>query len=253
MNPVFTKALRKLYYQLFSDYVLYQGVPLPDKRLRTGGCEFKDDAYFYQSAQTEAQRIISHFGYSEGQKLLDIGCGFGRLAIGFLIQPKHVSYLGLDVNKFAVDWCQRHIEKQHEGFYFMHLNVRNERYYAEGQAIDSNFRFPIADQEFDIAYLYSVFSHMVSEDIGVYLRDLQRILKPEGHLFFTAFVEDDVPDMTINPVGYRDIEWHSSLHCVRYNRKYMQNLLTQSGFRLDDFVYEQETNGQSAFYTSVVA
>ena len=78
-------------------------------------------------------------------------------------------------------------------------------------------------------------------------------LNENGRLFFTAFAEKDVPDMTVNPANYRNIEWKSALHCVRYNVDSLQALLVQCGFQVDEFVYEQETNGQSAFYVSVAA
>lgn len=248
-----TKSLRKLYYRFAPDHVWYENLPLPDKRLRTGGEEFQDDAYFLQSARHEAQRLVSHFSLTAEDNLLDVGCGFGRLAVGLLDTLPKLAYTGLDVNPVAIEWCQRHIETVHPSFQFVRLDVQNDRYNPEGQALDGRFRFPFSDNTFDIAYLYSVFSHMVQADVEIYLAELRRILNENGRLFFTAFAEKDVPDMTVNPANYRNIEWKSALHCVRYNVDSLQALLVQCGFQVDEFVYEQETNGQSAFYVSVAA
>jgi ubiquinone/menaquinone biosynthesis C-methylase UbiE len=249
LNP--TRALRKIYFSVFPDAVGYSGLTLPEKQLRTGGLEFQDDAFFVQSAQGEAKRAIDHLYLSSDQQILDVGCGFGRLAIGLIDILPNVSYVGLDVNPVAIEWCQRYIEKKFSSFHFIKLNVKNDRYNPSGEELNSLFHFPLPVQSFNAAYLYSVFSHMEQKDIEIYLHELHRVLDKNGRLFFTAFAEKNVPDMTINPPNYRNIEWKNALHCVRYNFDYLHDLIQKCGFQLDEFIYEQETNGQSAFYVSI--
>lgn len=253
MRSNLSYSLRKIFYRFVPDHVWFENLPLPDKRLRTGGEEFQDNSYFVQSAREEVQRLIAHFDLTPEQKLLDVGCGFGRLAVGLLSTMPKLAYTGLDVNPMAIDWCQRHIEKVYPSFQFIRLDVQNERYNPNGQELDGRFRFPLDDNTIDVAYLYSVFSHMVQTDVEVYLNELHRLLNSNGRIFFTAFAEKDVPDMTINPANYRNIKWKSALHCVRYNAEFLENMLVKCGFQVDEFVYEQETNGQSAYYISVAA
>jgi SAM-dependent methyltransferase len=246
------KIWQQLHHFINSDHVLFETYTLPVKRLRTGGTEFQDNAYLLQSARNEAQRLLDYCQLKDKERVLDVGCGFGRLPIGLIDIPLEISYLGLDVNPVAVDWCQRHITTRRSELQFMHLNINNERYNPDGLPLDNQYHFPLPASSFDIIYLYSVFSHMVLPDVEIYLRDFRRLLNSNGRLFFTAFAENDVPDMSVNPPHYRDIEWKSALHCVRYNFDFLSSLINRSGFQLTEFVYEQETNGQSAFYLSVV-
>ena len=66
-----------------------------------------------------------------------------------------------------------------------HLNVHNLRYNPSGEPLDASFRFPFPEGSFDLIYLYSVFSHMISADIRVYLHDFQRLLGRTGWVCFT--------------------------------------------------------------------
>jgi ubiquinone/menaquinone biosynthesis C-methylase UbiE len=231
------------------DYVIYQGQILPPKVLRTGGAHFQDDASYFASAQNEARRLAI-CGFKSNARILDLGCGSGRLPIGILIvHGDTVDYHGIDVRKSVVDWCTQVITKKHPKFIFTHIDIKNERYNPSGKAVNDRFRLPVQDNSYDILSLYSVFSHMVIEDIQGYLKEFRRILAPSGKIFFTAFVEEGTPDMTINPENY-GMKWSGELHCVRFNQEYFANLLQSSGFKVDQFVHGQETDGQSAFYIS---
>ncbi|MBK8904965.1 MAG: class I SAM-dependent methyltransferase [Anaerolineaceae bacterium] len=230
--------------------VTFENLTLPALHLRTGGEQFRDNKYFVHSAQKEITRLKTHFGLSGSSVLLDIGCGFGRLAIGFLSIGDPISYLGIDVNNNAITWCDKHISSRNPRFHFIHLNLQNNRYNPKGKSIDLNFKLPLDDKSVDVVYLYSVFSHMLQNDIKHYLRELSRVLVSRGTVFFTAFAEPDVPTETVNPPGYQNIEWKDALHCVRYNHDFLLTLIEESGFTVDEFKYGEETEGQSAFYLS---
>lgn len=190
-------------------------------------------------------------GFRAATPILDLGCGTGRLATGILSgigEAEH--YRGVDVSRRAIRWCQRFIAKGHPGFVFLHTDVRNERYNPQGQLSAERFRLPFADGEFDIVYAYSVFSHMRDNDLRAYLSEFHRITSPRAHVFFTAFAEEDVADVMENPPNYR-MDWGGSpLHCVRYNRAFLADLVATAGFVVDRIDHETETNGQSAVYAS---
>jgi SAM-dependent methyltransferase len=233
------------------DRVIYGDITLPPCELRSGGPDFGEDAFFLASARAEADRLVRAFALSKKSRVLDIGCGVGRLAIGILSRVGQIEkYRGVDVNRRSIRWCRRYLEGVHPSFRFVRINVRNPRYNPSGRALSPNFRLPFANREFDVVYLYSVFSHMPTADVRIYLQESRRVLAPSGGLFFTAFAESDVPEVSVNPEGYRR-EWTGPLHCVRYNREFLQSLLSENGFTLAQTDYATETDGQSAFYATI--
>ena len=247
-NPILQKSLRKLR----PEKVEYNGLILPAPHIRTGGAEFKDNAYFMRSARHEIQRLIDHFDFTGQDTLLDIGCGFGRLPIGLLDIFGTACYTGIDINPIAIEWCHKYIGNVHSDFQFIQLDIQNDRYNPNGQPLTEKFRFDFSNSQFKLAYLYSVFSHMIIEDIQIYLKELNRVLDTDGHLFFTAFAEENVPDMEINPSDYGTLPWSAALHCVRFNLSFLESILNSAGFHIDQFEHGKETNGQSAFYLSKI-
>jgi cyclopropane fatty-acyl-phospholipid synthase-like methyltransferase len=233
------------------DYVEVSGsiIPAPDRRWC--GPEFKDDRFYLQSAEREAQRLVEHFQCTSSARVLDIGCGQGRLPIGLLRVLGDVNYTGLDIHRDSIEWCRRHIESHHPSCRFFHLDVYNERYNAEGVRLKEGFRFDLQDESADIIYLYSVFSHTTEQDMKTYLQEFSRILSGDGGIFFTTFVEEDVPDVSINPENYR-LEISGPLHVVRYDRRHLFAIVRSFGFTVDDYSYATEADGQSAIYLSRV-
>lgn len=228
------------------DAIKVQGIIIPAKHLRYGGSLFKDNLFFLQSAKDEADRLIKNFDMTTEDCVLDLGCGVGRLAIGILELLGNIrGYSGVDIGEKSIQWCKKYIATRTPNFEFYHLNLFNQRYNPKGQRIDNDFQFPFPKQKFDIIYLYSVFSHMIIDDIKTYLKEFYRMLKQNGGVFLTAFVEDQV----INPVNYRR-QWQGKLHCVRYDKNYFESVLQKRGFCVDKFEYGQETDGQSAYYLS---
>ena len=57
---------------------------LPPRELRLGGPSFADDDRFLKTAQDETRRLVTSLGLTSGSRVLDVGCGVGRLAIGIL-------------------------------------------------------------------------------------------------------------------------------------------------------------------------
>lgn len=251
MHRTLRSLLSPLAPLLRKDAVDHDGVTLPAPYLRTGGVCFIDNAEYLASAQQEARRLIDAFHCTSAERILDVGCGTGRLPIGLLSTLREASpqYVGVDVSLTAVRWCRRHIAKAHSAFSFLHLPLRNERYNPEGIVIDDAFRFPWPDGSFDVIYLYSVFSHMRSPEIRIYLREFQRLLSPKGHVFLTAFTEDGVAAEMENPPDYQD-QWKGALHCVRFERGFFEKMIADAGLRVDRYDHGKETDAQSGWYLS---
>ena len=228
------------------DHISFENLVLPARHLRRCGAEFQDDHHFVESARLEANKLTDLCGLTVDGQVLDIGCGPGRLAIGWLASSEDMpNYHGMDIDKASIDWCVEHLAPLDARLEFTHLNLFNERYNPRGEPFTRTTRLPFESSYFQGIYLYSVFSHMTSSDIQIYLREFARLLTREGRVFLTAFVESGVPDEEENPPGY-GLDWHGSLHCVRFEKQYFENMVETAGLGVVDFRHGTETNGQSA-------
>jgi SAM-dependent methyltransferase len=224
-----------------------EGHEIPPAKIRLGGHNFTDDRDFLEAARRDAQLLAEELGVTADSRVLDIGCGVGRLPIGFQAHLGVIPhYTGVDVDAGYIRWCTKHIKGSDVSF--VHLDAANERYNPRGGAIDSSFRLPLADMSFDVIHLYSVFSHMRSNDVRVYLSEFRRLLAPDGRVFLTAFVEDGVDEEAVNPAGYGTFpgEWEGALHCVRFSRAFFESLISDAGLGVERFDHASDTDGQSA-------
>lgn len=251
---------------LSHEAVVYQGHTLPAPRLRFCSADFRDDAFYLRSAIREADRLIERCGLAPHSALLDIGCGQGRLAIGILARSRELwpqanhgaagikRYEGVDVSAGAIDWCRRHLgagsPTGHPSFRFTHLDARNARYNPGGSTPLAT-PLPFDDETFDVINLYSVFTHLLTEDVDFYLREIARLLAPRGRAFCTAYIEPGVEDVAENPEGYRGPS-NGPLHRVRYSTEFFSRLVAAAGLRIDRLDHAAELDGQSGVYLSRV-
>jgi ubiquinone/menaquinone biosynthesis C-methylase UbiE len=187
------------------------------------GEAFRSDSFFLQSAVVEATRFSARLGYTKGSRIVDVGCGLGRLATGMLVEFGEVQYLGIDANEDFVRWCREHIE----------------RYHPAGTLDGSELRLPVNDTSADIVYLWGVFTNMVPEHVESYIGEIGRILRSRGRCFLTAFVENDVPKVTFNPTGYVPYDCDAPLVVVRFSRQWLFSIFQQHGLQVEDFRYHE--------------
>jgi SAM-dependent methyltransferase len=222
-------------------FVLHRGYRMPPRSMRGRMCgdAFRSDSFFLQSAVVEATRLSARLGYTKSSHIVDVGCGLGRLATGMLVEFGDVQYLGIDANKDFVRWCEENIERYHQTFRFVHLDVANELYNPTGTLDGSELRLPVDDTSADIVYLWGVFTNMVPEHVESYIGEIGRILRSRGRCFLTAFVEDDVPNVTFNPTGYVPYDCTGPLHVVRFSRQWLFSAFQQHGLQVADFRYHE--------------
>jgi SAM-dependent methyltransferase len=123
------------------------------------------------------------------EDVLDVGCGIGRMALPLTeyLEPS-ARYEGFDVERGGVDWCRENITPMHPNFRFQHIDLFNRNYNPTGEIVPSTFRFPYGDEEFDFAFLTSIFTHMLPEDVERYLCEVGRVLRPGGRCLITYFL-----------------------------------------------------------------
>jgi hypothetical protein len=58
-----------------------------------------------------------------------------------------------------------------------------------------------------------------------------------GRVFLTAFVEEDVPDETVNPTDYVIYPCTSPLHVVRYSKQALFSIFEEHALGVDEFAH----------------
>jgi len=135
--------------------------------------------------------FIGHAGITPESKVLDVGCGCGKIArplARFLSDGGE--YHGIDITHAAIDWCRQAYESV-SNFHFHLADIASSRYNLTGRVSAENFHFPFDDHKFDFIFLGSVFTHMLPGEVGNYLSEISRVLKPEGKCLATFFILDD--------------------------------------------------------------
>jgi SAM-dependent methyltransferase len=206
-----------------------QGIAIPPRslRCRTCGDTFELAEFFFQSGVVEALRLRERLGYREGDFVVDVGCGIGRLAIGMLWELGAACYLGIDVDLQAIGWCQQFISRDHPTYRFERTDVANARYNPDGTIDDDEIKLPVESSSADIVYLNGLFTNLAPQHASIYASEIGRSLRRGGRAFLTAFVEPQSDATTINPEHYVPYECRGPLHVVRYGEEHLFALFDQ--------------------------
>lgn len=121
------------------------------------------------------------------EHVLDVGSGNGQKA---RVLARHLtagSYCGVDIVRRGVEWCQRaYVDFPNFRFVFAD-DLYSSHYNPDGKTPAAQYRFPFADQSFDLIFLASVFTHLMPDELENYLSEIARLLRPEGRCLATAF------------------------------------------------------------------
>ncbi len=116
--------------------------------------------------------LVDQAGIRPGQRVLEIGCGTGNLAL--LVKRLHpdAEVVGLDPDPKALARARRKSERRA-------LNVQLARGFAE--------QLPYPDGSFDRVLSAFMFHHLGPNEKEATLREVRRVLKPGGSLHLLDF------------------------------------------------------------------
>jgi len=161
--------------------------PVPPAKLvaRVGGGDF------LFVGQHHVEQFVSIGGLKPSDRVLDVGCGCGRMAVPLTRFLKDGSYEGFDIDERAVRWCREEITTRFPAFRFRLVDLRNSAYRPSGAGDAASFRFPYDDRVFDFIFLTSVFTHLLRPAQARYLSECARVLTRGGTLFASFFLLHD--------------------------------------------------------------
>ena len=147
--------------------------------------DFRAVGYEFLRFFTEFGRLQPH------ERVLDIGCGIGRMARPLTNFLKEGTYEGTDIVSKGIDWCKTHITPKYPNFHFQLADIYNKYYNPCGKCKASEYTFPFEDESFDFIFLTSVFTHILLEDVEHYFAEVSRMLEKKGRVFSTWFLLND--------------------------------------------------------------
>jgi SAM-dependent methyltransferase len=159
-------------------------LPLPpdDMRMLVG----PTDTDFFDNPTRRP--IFSDMSLDQYETVFDFGCGCGRLARQLLQQvPRPRRYIGIDLHLGMIKWCRENLQTRSTGFEFIHHDVHNIGL-NPGKYKPRTLAFPAPDKSFKLVIGWSVFTHLLEDQVGYYLNEVARILQPTGIFVSTWFL-----------------------------------------------------------------
>lgn len=237
-------AGRRVYYLPADVLDYFQGrrdplVP-PRGLAHVGGGDFREIG----------ERSLSHFvkfgGLQPGDRVLDIGCGVGRMAVPLTrYLSTNGSYEGFDIVPKEIEWCKRKITPRFPNFRFLVADIRNKEYNPWGEAKASEYEFPYEDASFDFVILTSVFTHLLPKEVDNYLGEISRVLRPGGRCFATFFLLNE-GSLRLIREGQSTIRFDHSLgscrikdkntpeNAVAYEEPHVYGLYERHGLKIEE-------------------
>ena len=203
-HAVFSDLTDEAWLQVLIDSVhrpVARDLPLPGfppealqrQFVGSAGADTLREAFnFYRTVKGYCAR--EHRPIAGDQRILDFGCGWGRIARLFLKDVPAGNFTGVDVDPDVIALCTATFP------------------YGTFRAVPAVPPTDLPPAHFDLAYAYSVFSHLNEATHLAWVRELARVLKPGGLLFATtqgrAFIDFCA---SIRRQGRPETGWHEAL------------------------------------------
>jgi SAM-dependent methyltransferase len=143
-----------------------------------------DVAWFLRGGRLAAGSVRAAL-WRQGRRIeelgavLDFGCGCGRVSRNWLAL-RDTDVFGSDMNEQAIEWCRR--------------NLPFASFEVNGLAPPLAFE----TAHFDLVYALSVFTHLPEEIQLLWMRELERVLRPGGLLMLSTHGEHYVPRLAVD-------------------------------------------------------
>jgi len=179
------------------------------------------------------------------EKVLDVGCGIGRMAIPLTrYLNEDGEYEGFDVAPEGIKWCRAKITPRHPNFRFHLADIYNEWYNPGGKFEAADYKFSYEDESFDFVFLTSVFTHLLPRDMENYLSEIARVLKKDGGRCLITFFLLNPESLSLISAGrstldfryrhetYRTVDENVPELAIAYDEQFVKDLYKKYGLCL---------------------
>lgn len=183
-------------------WVAYEPDLMPPLGLmRREGIDVLEDWFRWAEEWSLLLRLYGLLG--RHSHVLEIGCGLGRIAFPLrYILSGGGAYDGFDICREKVEFLERSFHRVYPHFRFAWADVYNTYYNPGGKTRAVEYRFPYPDEQFDVVFAASVFTHMLPDAAAHYFRESARVLKPNGRCVFSFFLLDQYRPGQARPLGF---------------------------------------------------
>jgi len=215
------------------------------------------DGDFEEIGQQFLRHHIELANLRPDESVLDIGCGIGRMAAALSnYLNERGTYDGFDVVKRGIVWCNRHIARKHPNFRFAHSDVYNKAFNPHGKFKAADYTFSYPDASFDYVFVYSVFTHMTGSDLENYVKEIARVLKPQGRCLITYFLlnpesldslERRTSGIDFKPYSKesRSLSLETPEFAIAYDETFITDLYRKYGLRVRPPIYSGSWSNRS--------
>lgn len=137
----------------------------------------------YVSGMRVVDWLSVHTNLDEKSRILDVGCGDGRVASAFARYGVKFrgKYYGFDIDKKRIDSLNQ-LFKSNVSFNFTHADIYHSYYNKNGKVDADNYNYEYSPNSFDIIFFNSIFSHLKLSVISGNLNESFRCLSSEGQI-----------------------------------------------------------------------
>ena len=229
-----------MFKKLFSILLPNNDIKPPKK-----GKGYVGNSKFVETGKEFFEYFVKLGNLQPDEKVLDVGCGIGRMAIPLTkYLSENAIYEGFDVVPSGIDWCTKNITNKYKNYHFQVADLYNQPYNPSGHSYSVDYKFPYEDNYFDFVFLTSVFTHLLPKDMENYLKEISRVLKPNGRCLITWFLLNDESNQLMEesksvinfnyqlPDAPAKLKNKGDEHSVAYDENFVHQLYSQYHFDL---------------------
>lgn len=127
-------------------------------------------------------------GLKANDRLWDVGCGCALLELALETHGWRGPLLGVDIHQPCIRWAQKTVGRRMPSFRFLHADIYNAAYWPSGQLTAAEWFREFDAGEFDVVIAKSLFTHMLPDELDLYLTGISGRLGSGGRALLTFFL-----------------------------------------------------------------